>query len=108
MEKIRWYDKNPDLKEIFEFIKQLDKQVQNEIAHDILQILMNDITLNLDEKLNKISTDYNYECKRWYDENIDLFSSFEIIKELPEFQKRDVINKIIQTVLLMYLENNNG
>jgi hypothetical protein len=104
MKHVRWYDKNSELKEVFEFIQGLDKNSQDAIAQDIIQILMNDFSLDLDREINQISENYNYQCKRWYDHNIDLFTSFEIIKNLPDGMKKQVINKIIETALLMYLE----
>lgn len=107
MQNIRWYDKNPLLKEVFEFIQKLDTTAQNEIAKDIIQILMNDLHLNLDEQINNINKNCNYEFKRWYDNNINLFSSFEIIKGLPELQQKEVLKKIIESALLMYFGRNN-
>lgn len=104
METIRWYDKNPLLKEVFEFIHKLDSNQRNQIAKDIIQILMNDLNLNLDNEINTIAKNYNYECKRWYDENIDLFTAFEIIKRLPQKDQAEVVRKIIETALLMYFE----
>lgn len=104
MKNVRWYDRNPDLKEVFEFIQELDSSIQKEIGKDIIQMLMNDFNLDLDDEINRISKNYNYDCKRWYDDNIDLFTSFEIIKKMPSVQKVQVIQKIVMTVLLIYLE----
>lgn len=104
MEYIRWYDKNPDLKEAFEFIQSLNSENQNIIAKDIIQILLTDFNLDLDKKINDITKKYNYNCKRWYDNNIDLFTSFEIIRGLPDEQQQEVVKKTIETILLMYLE----
>ena len=104
MKHVRWYDKDPELKEVFEFIQGLDNVSQEAIAQDIIQILMNDFSLDLDREINQISENYNYNCKRWYDKNIDLFTSFEIIKNLPEKMKKQVIIKIIETALLIYIE----
>lgn len=106
MKHVRWYDKTPELSEVFEFIQQLSPEVQNKIAQDVLQILVNDFALNLDEQINKISHDYDYDCKRWYDGNIDLFSSFEIIKNLPVKLKNEIVNKMMESVLLVYIEEN--
>lgn len=108
MKHVRWYDKNSNLKAVFEFIEGLEIPVQNEIAKDIVQILMNDLSSNLDEKLNEISKNYNYECRRWYDNNIDLFSSFEIIKNLPDEMKNEVVKKIIESALLMYFSGDES
>lgn len=104
MKNIRWYDKNPDLKEVFEFIESLNLDYQNVIAKDIIQILINDFNFDWDKKINEISKNYNYDCKRWYDNNIDLFTSFEIIKGLSMDLQQKVIKKIIATILLVYIE----
>ena len=108
MKHVRWYDKNSNLKAVFEFIERLDIPVQNEIARDIIQILMNDMDIDLDSKLNELSHNYDYECKRWYDSNIDLFSSFEIIKNLSDEMRNEVVKKIIETALLMYFSGEEG
>lgn len=105
MKQVRWYDKNPNLKNVFEFIEGLDDSNQRKIAQDILQILVNDFNLNLDNEINSISKNYTYKCKRWYDNNIDLFTSFEIIKNLPEDMQTQLVEKIVTSLLLIYLEN---
>jgi hypothetical protein len=105
MKYIRWYDKNPDLREVFDFIETLNEQYQIKIAHDILQILMNNFNLDLDKEINEITNNYKFSCKRWYDKNIDLFTCFEIIKGLSDELQEKVIRKIIQTALLIYLED---
>lgn len=105
MKHIRWYDKNPDLKDVFEFIEGLDIEHQANIAKEILQILINDFNFDMDEKINNISKNYTYKCRRWYDVNIDLHTSFEIIKDVSEDVRHRIIKKIIQTVLLIYFES---
>lgn len=104
MKHIRWYDKTPELSDVFEFIQQLSPDVQNKIAQDVLQVLIKDFNLNLDEEITKISKDYQYDCKRWYDGNIDLFSSFEIIKNLPDGLKNEIVKRMMESVLLVYIE----
>jgi len=103
MEYARWYDKNPELKEAFEFIEKLDISVQEQIAQDLIQILMNDFGLNLDAEINRIAQGYTYECKRWYDKNVDFFTSFEIIRTLPEEMQNEVVKRILETVLLLHI-----
>lgn len=102
MESIRWYDKNPLIKEVFEFIQKLEEPSQIEMAKDIIQILMNDMKIDLDKEINQANNDYSYECKRWYDKNPDLHSSFEIIKKLPQMYQKEIMRKIIESALLMY------
>lgn len=108
MKHVRWYDKNPDLKDVFEFIENLGTERQAEIAKEILQILINDFKFDLDEKINNIAKNYTYECRRWYDKNIDLYTSFEMIKSVSEDVQQQIIKKIIQTVLLIYFEGDEN
>lgn len=110
MKYVRWYDNNPNLKQVFDFIQDLDKPFKDAIANDIIQILVNDFGLDMDEKINMISKDYTFNCKRWYDNNIDLFSAFEIIKSLPENMQNEVVKKIVETIMHIYLgeEIKNG
>lgn len=105
MKYIRWYDKTPDLSEVFEFIQKLEKPVQEKIGQDILQVLINDFRLDLDKEINRISKNYTYECKRWYDGNIDLFSSFEIIKNLPDNLKNKVVKKLVESLWFIHIES---
>lgn len=105
MKHIRWYDKNPDLKNVFEFIQELDTADQRKIAHDILQILFTDFNINLDEKINEVAKNYNYKAQRWYDNNIDLYTSFEIIKGQSSVTKSKIIEKIVESILYMYFQD---
>lgn len=100
----RWYDKNPDLKDILNLIEKLDTDLQDKIAIDVMQILINDFNLDLDRKINEISKNYTYKCSRWYDKNINLFSAFEIIKNLPCQIQKEVINRISESIFLVYFD----
>lgn len=101
MEDIRWYDKTPDLSEIFAVVEKFDSSIQAKIAQEIIQMLINEFGLNLDKEINRISKNYNFECKRWYDNNIDLFSSFEIIKYLPDNLKIEVVKRLVESVWII-------
>jgi len=102
MKHIRWYDKNSNLKAVFEFIQGLDIPAQEEIAKDIIQILTKELRLDLDSNINSLCKNKNYAYKRWYDRNMDLCSSFELIKNLPEPLRKEIVQKIMESVLLMY------
>jgi len=104
MQQVRWYDKNPNLKDIFEFIEGLDESIQAQIAQDILQILISEFGANFDERINEITKNCTHDCNRWYDANIDLFTSFEIIKELPPHLQEEMVKKIVDSILFLYVE----
>ena len=99
MKYIRWYDKNPDLKDIFDFLEGLEITAQKRVAKDVLLILLNDFNLDLDERINRVHKNYTYSCKRWYDYNIDLFTSFEIIRGLSKSQQKQLSEKIVASLI---------
>ena len=103
MQQARWYDKNSDLQDVVEVIRRVDRPIQNNIAQDILQILMTDFNLNLDDKINAISKNYNCKCNRWHDQNIDLFTSFEIIKGFSPELQTSLAQKVKTSMLLTCL-----
>lgn len=104
MQHVRWYDKNQDLKDVFEFIEGLDEDIQAQIAQDILQILMSEFGINLDSRINTVTQNCTYNYKRWYDDNRELFTSFEIVKEFPEQLKEEVAKKIVDSIVYIYAE----
>lgn len=108
MKHVRWYDKDSNLQAVFEFIQGLDLPVQAEMAKDIVQILMKELNIDMDQKINEINKNCDYEYRRWYDNNIDLFSSFELIKNLPDELRYEVVKRIIESALLMYFNGEKG
>lgn len=107
MDQIRWYDKDSELSKVFAVIQKLDVTLQDKLAQEILQIIMCELKLDLDEEINRVTKNYTYKCQRWYDKNIDLSSSFEIIKSLDDRKRKEVTNKIIESVLYVYLDSGN-
>lgn len=105
MQYVRWYDRKPSLREVFEFIQGLDAVYQEKVAQDIMQILTRDFKIGLDSDINNIALTCNYPLKRWYDKNTDLFTSFEIIKGLSFNTQEEVITKIVETVLFIYMQD---
>lgn len=87
MQGIRWYDKNPNLKKLFDYIASQTEEEQQYIAHTLLQVLINDFDINFDEEISEMSKSSDYTYKRWSDFNVDLFSIIEITKTLP-FEKQ--------------------
>lgn len=103
MKNIRWYDKNSKLKQVIEIVEGLSPEYQDIVAKDIIQILAQDFNLNFDDHINDVGNKYNYNCKRNHDNNIDLFTSFEIIKGLEDGLQHRVAESILETILLLYL-----
>lgn len=99
MAEKRWYDKDSNLRVAFELIQKLDEKHQKIIAKDILKMIKCEIGLNLEKEINEIAKSQDNEYKRWYDRNIELFVSFEIIKGFPKELKAATARKILETAL---------
>lgn len=101
MIKKRWYENNPDLTELLNFIQSLDVESQNIISQHLLQILVNECGIDLDKEISKFSTN-NYSYNRWYDKNINTSTALELLKNLPEVKQKFVIKRIITEIIMSY------
>ena len=92
----RWYDKNSNLSQVFNFLENIDKRNRKIIANEILQIIFSELNVNSNEKVKELSKLNHTFNKRWYDEDTEVQSAVEIIKTLSEEQKRELIERIIE------------
>ena len=97
MEYLRWYDKDPLIKEFMNALERLDQDTISLLAQDFIQIMLEDEQINTDN--------------RWYDKNYDLHSCLEVLKLLnPNLQKK-IIEKfkesMYQIIATMYYGNKN-
>lgn len=91
MNYLRWYDKDPILKDFMALLESLDHQIVEILAQDFIQIIMNSGFINVDstiELLDKISPN---KFNRWYDKNYNLHTCIELLKALPDNQKEQLI-----------------
>lgn len=101
MNKKRWYEKNPNLAELINFIQSLTDEEKEIVGQHLLQILINECNIDLDKEFSEISTnDYSYN--RWYDKNYDISSALELLKNLPEIKQQFVVKRIITEVIMSY------
>ncbi len=98
---MRWYEKNPELSEILNFIQTLDSEDRDVIAKHLLQIVVNECNIDLDEEISQIS-EKKYAYKRWYDGNMDLSTSLEFMKNLSKFQQDYVVKRFLSEIIMSY------
>ena len=97
----RWYEEDTDLKELVSFIEALDSDNRVVVASHLLQILVNECGIDLDKEFSEISQkDYSYN--RWYDDDIDLSTSLELIKSLSENKKGYVVKRFLSEIVMAY------
>ncbi|MBQ2644735.1 hypothetical protein IJG14_04080 [bacterium] len=88
MEYLRWYDKDPIIREFMKVLEHLDKDAIDLLAQDFIQTMMEDERINTDRALKSLIENVPPGYNRWYDKNYDLHSCLEVLKSLePEHQK---------------------
>ena len=106
MKYVRWYDKDPDLSSLMSFMKSMDEEVRDEVAQDLIQIILSEIEANTDGELSHLNDNKITEYKRWYDKNLSLHSAIEIIKNLNEEQRKQIISLIMESIVQILTEYN--
>ena len=98
MEYLRWYDKDPIMKEFMSVLERLDQDTISLLAQDFIQTMMEDEEINADGALKSIIQNAPPRYNRWYDKNYDLHSCLQVLKQLnPEHQKK-VIEKFKESM----------
>ncbi len=111
MEYLRWYDKDPLIKEFMNALERLDQDTISLLAQDFIQIMLEDEQINTDNALKSLIQNAPPSYNRWYDKNYDLHSCLEVLKLLnPNLQKK-IIEKfkesMYQIIATMYYGNKN-
>ena len=106
MKYVRWYDKDPDLSSLMSFMESLDEELRDEVALDLIQIILSEIEANTDGELSHLNDNKITEYKRWYDKNLSLHSAIEIIKNLNEEQRKQIISLIMESIVQILTEYN--
>lgn len=106
MKYVRWYDKDPDLSSLMSFLESLNEDVRDEIAQDLIQIILSEIKTNTDGEISHLNENRITEYKRWYDKNLSLHSAIEIIKNLNDEQRQEIISLIMESIVQILTEYN--
>ena len=111
MASLRWYDKDPVIKEFMNALERLEQDTIALLAQDFIQTMMEDEQLSTDSAIQSLIKNVPPGYNRWYDKNYNLHSCLELLKSLsPEHQKR-VIEKfresMYQLVTTMYYGDEN-
>ena len=91
MRYARWYDKDEDLRNLMLLLEHLPLNLQVEIAHDIVQVIIELNPENADEYLNKLSENIPKSYKRWYDKDFSVHGAIELIRTLGEEERSRLI-----------------
>ena len=90
------------------FIENLSDDMREEIAQDLIQIILSEIKTNKDGEISLLSENKITEYRRWYDKNISLHSAVEIIKNLDDDKRKEIISLLMESIVQILAEYNNG
>ncbi len=100
MEKIvRWYDQDTQMSAFMVLLESLSRDVQCEIAVDIMLNIPKIIDAGLDDYVNDMGNFSPKNYSRWYDYNPTLHSAIEAMKQLDSEQRRILISYISDIIL---------
>lgn len=94
----RWYDKDKYVSAFMMILEKLPRDIQIEIAQDMLLNLPNIINSNCDDFINIMSRDNPISYKRWYDYSPELHSAVESMKNLSSEENAELISMISDIV----------
>lgn len=104
MNYVRWYDKDSDLSRLMSFIEGLTDEIKDEIAQDLIQIILAEIKTNQDNEIFQLSENNIKEYRRWCDKNAHLHSAVEIIKNLDTEKRKEIISLIMESIVQILAE----
>lgn len=107
MNYVRWYDKDSDLSRLMSFIEGLPDDIKDEIAQDLIQIILSEVKTNQDNELFQLSESNITEYRRWYDKNVHLHSAIEIIKNLDTQKRKEIISLLMESIVQILAEKTN-
>lgn len=108
MNYVRWYDKDSDLSKLMSFMEGLSDETKEEVAQDLIQIILSEVKTNQDNELLQLSKNNLNQYRRWYDKNMNLHSAVEIIKNLDSQKRKEIISLIFESIVQILAEKSNG
>lgn len=94
----RWYDHNPILKQIMEILEHANPDIQEDIVSDIIQIIISK-QYDTDNFIQSIDNQIPLQRKRWYDEDETLHSAVEMLKNIDENDKKELLSEILSIII---------
>lgn len=87
MKYLRWYDKDPILKDFMNLLETLDPQTVELLAQDFIQVIMESGLINIDSTISYLDKNSPRQFNRWYDQNYNLHTCIELLKNIENDKK---------------------
>lgn len=108
MEYLRWYDKEPVIRDFMKSLEKLEPDVVALLAQDFIQTMMDDETINADGALKALIENVPPGYNRWYDKNYDLHSCLQVLKSLEPEHQKILVEKFKEAMYQLLADNYTG
>ena len=95
----RWYDTDPQLKMVLNFLEVAPDDLRSDVAMDIIQIVLHEEFTSTDEFINFARDNYIGSSQRWYDIDDLIHTAVEMIKLLNDQERAVVLSEAAQTIM---------
>ena len=95
---IRWYDKDKYLSLFMELVQKLPREVQLEIAADMILNIPMVLGKDYDRYINNLSQNKPVAYKRWYDFDPALHSAIEAMHDMSERERIELIMDVADII----------
>ncbi len=101
MKKIyrRWYEKNRYLSAFMALMKDIPKEIQCEIAIDMILKESDYIDRNYTKIIKDVANFNPRDYKRWYDKNPNVHLALEMLRELDENQRIEILKEFCDRLI---------
>src|SRR5574344_590722 len=100
VEKRRWYDKDPILKEALELLRIQSDETKSSAA-DYLIKMQEDVAADVIERVYDMVSQYQENGNRWYDKDPVMLKAIELLRQAPP-----EVQRVAALKLLLALEKN--
>jgi len=94
-QQMRWYDKDPILKEALELLR-LSGDNEKTQAKDFILKLQEEVAADVIERIYEIVTQYEGKGNRWYDNDPVMIRAIEVLRHAdPQTQRRAALKLLL-------------
>ncbi len=98
MQYTRWYDKDQTLSFVMSALENIDEQIRQAVATDLLQLIMQKDE-NQDNLIKTLDQQYTGARRRWYDKEDTIHSSVELLKTIDKPERDPILKEVLYTIM---------
>jgi predicted GTPase len=101
----RWYDRDPRLKSVVNFLEKAPEEVRTDVAMDIIQLIIQENFTNSEELISFAKANYIGSGQRWYDTDELVHTAIEMLKLLNDRERSVLVHEIADSIKYFSISN---